>query len=171
MNVKGTSILKSGGFLFWRTRCRFGLLTKEAVILFQKTFNLNIDWQVGPKVVTALKKITQKKWQNYLYGQKTWKSGIDSPREFEVKKSAWQAIPGQGNPHQIYPVWRYFWLKKLCWFGISPYRQWRNLPLPVGLIPFYSGQGPSTNKGSGRSGAVEYFSAAWGGGRRRGRNY
>lgn len=96
-------LLTEAGFYFGPVDGVYGILTEEAVSLFQRTFNLRDDGIAGPKLVTTLKRACLK-LNRIVYTVKPKENLKTISRNFGVAESAWQSIPGQGNPRrQIYP--------------------------------------------------------------------
>lgn len=96
-------LLMEAGFYFGPIDGIYGILTEEAVWLFQRSFNLRCDGIAGPELFAALKNASLK-LNRIIYTVKP-KEDLDSiSRNFGVARSAWKGIPGQGNPrHKIYP--------------------------------------------------------------------
>lgn len=96
-------LLAKSGFYFGSVDGVYGILTEEAVLLFQKTFNLRNDGIAGSQLITALK-TTSSKLNRIVYTVKTNENLKAISQKHRVSKSAWQVIPGQGNPQRnIYP--------------------------------------------------------------------
>lgn len=96
-------LLTESGFYFGRVDGLYGMLTEEAVTLFQKTFNLNNDGIAGPELLTTLKAAATK-LNRIIYTVQPRENLNSISRKFGVSKSAWQGISGQGNPQRkIYP--------------------------------------------------------------------
>lgn len=89
-------LLSRAGFYFGAWDGVFGLLTKEALVLFQKTFNLRIDGIAGPEVIKALKK-TPYRSGRIVYTLKKHENLDTVSKKFAVKESAWKVLPGQGD--------------------------------------------------------------------------
>lgn len=96
-------LLMEAGFYFGPVDGIYGILTEEAVWLFQRSFNLRCDGIAGPKLFAALKNASLK--QNRIIYTVKPKDNLKSIScNFGVAGSAWRGIPGQGNPqHKIYP--------------------------------------------------------------------
>ncbi len=96
-------LLKQTGFYFGNCDGIFGVLTEEAVVLFQKTFHLRIDGRVGREVVKALRDSSQRVGR-LIYTVKEAENLSTISQKFQVRNSAWDSIAGQGKPqHKIYP--------------------------------------------------------------------
>ncbi|TCL63759.1 putative peptidoglycan binding protein [Hydrogenispora ethanolica] len=96
-------MLKQTGFYFGNSDGVFGVLTEEAVVLFQKTFHLRVDGRVGREVVKALTEST-KRVGRLIYTVKNGENLSTISQKFGVRNSAWESIAGQGRPeHRIYP--------------------------------------------------------------------
>ena len=96
-------MLMEAGFYFGPIDGVYGLLTEEAVWLFQRSFNLRCDGIAGPELFGALKNASLK-LNRIVYTVKPKDDLKSISRNFGVARSAWKGIPGQGNPqHKIYP--------------------------------------------------------------------
>ncbi len=96
-------LLTVSGFYFGPVDGVYGILTEEAVSLFQKTFNLRIDGIAGPELLITLKRASLKQ-NRIIYTVKPKENLKTISRNYGVSKSAWQSIPGQGNPQRkIFP--------------------------------------------------------------------
>ncbi|MGE5606079.1 MAG: peptidoglycan-binding domain-containing protein, partial [Bacteroidota bacterium] len=96
-------LLADAGFYFGPVDGIYGILTEEAVSLFQKTFNLRNDGVAGPELYTNLKNASLK-LNRIIYTVKPKENLKTISRNFGVSRSAWLSIPGQGNPQRkIYP--------------------------------------------------------------------
>lgn len=96
-------LLTDSGFYQGGLDGSYGILTEEAVALFQKTFNLKSDGIVGLKSLAALKAVSTRPIR-IVYTVKPKENLKTISRKFGVAISAWQSIPGQGNPQRkIYP--------------------------------------------------------------------
>lgn len=91
------------GFYWGRIDGSYGILTEEAVALFQKTFNLKSDGIVGLNSLAALKAVSAKPIRT-IYTVKPKENLKTISNKFGVAETAWQSISGQGNPQRkIYP--------------------------------------------------------------------
>lgn len=96
-------LLAASGFYFGSIDGAYGILTEEAVSLFQKTTNLRNDGIAGTQSITALKGISSK-LNRIVYTVKPKESLKTVSQKLGVSVSAWRGIPGQGNPQRkIYP--------------------------------------------------------------------
>lgn len=96
-------LLTEAGFYFGLVDGVYGTLTEEAVALFQRTYNLRDDGIAGPELVTTLKNPSLKQ-SRLIYTVKPKESLKTISENFGVSRTAWQSIPGQGNPQRkIYP--------------------------------------------------------------------
>lgn len=123
IGIKGNDVyelqqlLAVSGFYFGTVDGVYGILTEEAVSLFQRTFNLRIDGIAGPELLRTLK-TTSLKQNRIIYTVKPKEDLKTISRNFGVSKSAWQSIPGQGNPQRkIYPGMKLILNQKavMCW--------------------------------------------------------
>jgi len=106
-------LLAASGFYFGSTDGAYGILTEEAVSLFQKTVNLRNDGIAGTQSITALKGISSK-LNRIVYTVKPKENLKTISQKFGVSVSAWRGIPGQGNPQRkIYPGMKLLLNKKL----------------------------------------------------------
>ncbi len=114
-------LLMEGGFYFGPVDGIYGILTEEGVSLFQKTFNLRNDGIAGLELFTALKNASLK-LNRIIYTVKPRENLKTISRNFGVAKSAWQGIPGQGNPQRkIYPGMKILLNQKaVFWSGKGP---------------------------------------------------
>lgn len=96
-------LLAVSGFYFGSVDGVYGILTEEAVSLFQKTFSLRNDGIAGSELLKALKEASLK-LNRIIYTVKPKENLKTISQKFGVSKSAWQGISGQGNPQRkIYP--------------------------------------------------------------------
>lgn len=96
-------LLAEAGFYFGPVDGIYGILTEEAISLFQRTFNLRNDGVAGPELFATLKSASFK-LDRIVYTVKPKENLKTISQNFGVSKSAWQSIPGQGNPQRkIYP--------------------------------------------------------------------
>ena len=96
-------LLNETGFYFGPVDGIYGILTEEAVSLFQRTYNLKDDGIAGPELYVTLQNASLKP-NRIIYTVKPRENLKTISRNFGVSKSAWQSIPGQGNPQRkIYP--------------------------------------------------------------------
>lgn len=96
-------LLNETGFYFGPVDGIYGILTEEAVSLFQRTYNLKDDGIAGPELFETLRNASLKP-NRIIYTVKPLENLKTISRKFGVSKSAWQSIPGQGNPQRkIYP--------------------------------------------------------------------
>lgn len=101
--LEAQRLLADTGFYFGDINGSYGILTEEAVVLFQKTFNLKKDGILGLNSVAALKGASTKPIR-LIYTVKPRENIKIISKRFGVAKSAWQSISGQGNPERkIYP--------------------------------------------------------------------
>lgn len=101
--LEAQRLLTDSGFYQGRLDGSYGVLTEEAVALFQKTFNLKSDGIIGSKSLAVLKAVSARPIR-IVYTVKPKENIKTISRKFGVAKSAWQSLPGQGNPQRkIYP--------------------------------------------------------------------
>jgi LysM repeat protein len=122
-------LLNETGFYFGAMDGSFGALTTEAVILLQRTFNLKVDGIVGPEVISLLIK-TDAKSGRIIYTVKPGENLAQISQRFNVRKTAWKGLSGQGNPQKrIYPGMRLLLPEKMLY--IWEQRPGIETPLPV----------------------------------------
>lgn len=95
----------------------YGILTEEAVNVFQKKFNLKNDGIAGPKFLATLKAASAK-LNRIIYTVRPKENLKSISRKFGVSKSAWQTLSGQGNPlRKVYPGMRLLLNQKVVIFS------------------------------------------------------
>jgi LysM repeat protein len=121
--------LRLAGFYFGEMDGRFGMLTGEAVALFQRTFHLKVDSVAGRQVFNVLNHDVAKKGR-IIYTVKKNEGLNNISKRFAVTKSAWQRIPGQGSPQlKIYPGMKMLLYEKTFYGWDMP--EGRPLPFPL----------------------------------------
>lgn len=99
-------LLSDTGFYCGKVDGFYGILTEEAVTIFQRSFNLKSDGMAGPKLLTTLKAASMK-LNRIIYTVRPKENLKSISRKFGVSKPAWQTISGQGNPlRKVYPGMR-----------------------------------------------------------------
>jgi hypothetical protein len=140
--------LKLAGFYFGEMDGRFGMLTGEAVALFQQTFHLKIDGVAGRQVFNILNHDIAKKGR-IIYTVKKNEALDNISKRFTVNKTAWQRIPGQGNPQlKIYPGMKMLLYEKSFYGWDMP----DGIPLPFSLTGMLS-----SDYRIGADGRLEYL--------------
>jgi Putative peptidoglycan-binding domain-containing protein len=125
--------LFQAGFYFGGQDGIFDVLTGEAVTLLQRTFHLRVDGVAGPQVLGLLGENAANQRRIIYQVKKNEELGGISER-FEVKRSAWRRIPGQGNPHRrIYPGLRMVLNQKAVFCWENPETDF-NTPLMTGFL-------------------------------------
>lgn len=101
--LEAQRLLADSGFYHGEIDGSYGVLTEEAVLLFQKTYNLKSDGLVGSKSLAVLKAVSARPIR-MVYTVKPDENLKTISKKFGVAESAWQSLPGQGNPQRkIYP--------------------------------------------------------------------
>ena len=104
--LEAQRLLTDSGFYQGDINGSYGILTEEAVALFQKTFNLRKDGILGSNSLAALKAVSTKPIR-IIYTIKPKENLKTISKKFGVATSAWQSISGQANPQRkIYPGMR-----------------------------------------------------------------
>ncbi len=96
-------LLKKSGFYFGQCDGWYGVLTEEAVVLFEKTFQLRVDGCAGREVLKALQD-SARRTGRIIYTVKPQETLKAISQVFQVHPDAWGTIAGQGNPQRsLYP--------------------------------------------------------------------
>ncbi len=96
-------LLKKSGFYFGQCDGWYGVLTEEAVGLFEKTFQLRVDGRAGREVLKALRD-SARRTGRIIYTVKPQETLKAISQVFQVHPDAWGTIAGQGNPQRsLYP--------------------------------------------------------------------
>lgn len=96
------TLLAESGFYFEAPDGEFGVLTQEAVRLFQKNFRLKIDGIAGPAFCQALRRLAARTGR-IVYTVKKGERLDKISREFGVTPLAWQSIPRRNSIKRLYP--------------------------------------------------------------------
>jgi peptidoglycan hydrolase-like protein with peptidoglycan-binding domain len=116
-------LLAKNGFYFGKSDGQYGLLTEEAVRLMELTFRLTVDGIAGRQVIAALKNPSRQTGR-VIYTIKAGDNLKNISRKFNVNSSAWERIPGQGNPKsRLYPGMRLLLHEKALFLWDEPATQ------------------------------------------------
>lgn len=128
--LEAQRLLTDSGFYQGRLDGSYGVLTEEAVALFQKIFNLKSDGIIGSKSLAVLKAVSARPIR-IVYTVKPKENIKTISRKFGVAKSAWQSLPGQGNPQRkIYPGMKLLLNQKIV---LCSGKRTKNFPATAGL--------------------------------------
>jgi hypothetical protein len=127
-------LLHRANFYFGKVDGYFGALTEEALILYQRVYNLRADGVAGPEVFQALVS-NFKKTGRVIYTIKLRENLNTIAEKFSVRKTAIRGVPGQGNPHQrLYPGMRLLLHEKALFAWDESAGEPRGNPNMTGMI-------------------------------------